>query len=106
MLDPLTLAYENVTESVGADGLAAFDAGTTSIAAAATSATKPRRFLDMCGLLLEEAPVAAERRPRWRRRLRETTLGASSLRRLCSEPHRRGRGGERSLVWVGATPGL
>src|ERR671936_938312 len=51
MLDPLALANENVTERVGADCLAAFVAGTTSIAAAATSATKPRRFLDICGLL-------------------------------------------------------
>src|SRR5207244_5055715 len=97
MLDPFTLANWNVTESVGpADGLAAFDAGTSSIAAAATRAAKPRRFLRMCGLLAwRKLPWLPTTTP-WRRRLRETTLGASSLRRLCSEAHRRLRGVERS----------
>src|ERR687888_1899159 len=97
MLPPLTLTNENVTESVGpADGLAAFDSGTISIAAAATSATKPRRFLDMCGLLAwRKLPWLPTTTPR-RRRLRETTLDASSLRRLCSEADRRSSGAERS----------
>src|SRR5919204_2424834 len=96
MLDPLALANENVTERVGADCLAAFVAGTMSIAAAATNATKPRRFLGMCGLLAwRKLPWLPTTTP-WRRRRRETTLGASSLRRLCSDAHRPGRGAQRS----------
>src|SRR5919198_2533955 len=97
MLPPLTLTNENVTESVGPDdGFAAFDAGTISIAAAATSATKPRRFLDICGLLAwRKLPWLPTTTP-WRRRLRETTLDASSLRRLCSEAHRPGHSRQRS----------
>jgi hypothetical protein len=77
MLDPLTLANLNVTERVGAgdEGLAAFDSGTSSIAAAATSATKPRRFLDMCGLLAwRKLPWLPTTTP-WRRRLREGDAG-------------------------------
>src|SRR5438105_13591704 len=57
MLAPETLADVNVTESVGADGLAAFVVGTISIAAAAMNATKPRLFRVMCGLLWR-TPVA------------------------------------------------
>src|SRR5438105_9252327 len=57
MLAPETLADVNVTESVGADGLAAFVVGTISIAAAAMNATKPRRLRVMCGLLWR-TPVA------------------------------------------------
>src|SRR5919198_4096754 len=70
MLPPLTLTNENVTESVGPDdGFAAFDAGTISIAAAATSATKRRRFLDICGLLAwRKLPWLPTTTP-WRRRL-------------------------------------
>jgi hypothetical protein len=55
MLEALALANGNVTGSVGDDGLAAFDVG-TSVAAAATNVTKPRRFLDMCGLLWRKLP--------------------------------------------------
>src|ERR671925_1447447 len=68
MLDPLALANENVTESVGPEGLAAFDAGTSSIAAA-TRAAKPRRVLRMCGLLAwRKLPWLPTTTP-WRRRL-------------------------------------
>src|SRR5205823_5674133 len=69
-----TLANENVTESVGGDDLAAFDVGTISIATAATSATKPRRFRDMCGLLRRNLPWLPAMTP-WRRRLREDGRG-------------------------------
>src|SRR5919198_3570903 len=76
MLPPLTLTNENVTESVGPDdGFAAFDAGTSSMAAAATSATKPRRFLDMCGLLAwRKLPWLPTTTP-WRRRLERDDAG-------------------------------
>src|SRR5213592_1994536 len=53
---PLALANENATERVGAGGLAAFDVGTISIAAAAANATRTRRFRDMCGLLRRNLP--------------------------------------------------
>src|SRR5947208_13502640 len=100
MLDPLTLADEKLTESVRADDFAAFDAGTSNVAAAATSATKPRRFLGMCGLLAwRKLPWLPTTTP-WRRRLRETTLDASSLRRLCSDAHRPGPRRGQSPGWV------
>src|SRR5437763_924279 len=107
MLDPLALvlATEKVTKSDGPDGLAAFDAGTSSMAAAATRAAKPRRFLRICGLLAwRKLPWLPTTTP-WRRRLRETTLGASSLRRLCSEAHRPARRAGRSPGRVAAAPG-
>src|SRR5919202_2772479 len=78
MLDPLRLAVasSNETERVGpAEGLAAFDSGTSSIAAAATRATKPRRFLDMCGLLAwRKLPWLPTTTP-WRRRLERDDAG-------------------------------
>jgi hypothetical protein len=77
MLDPLTLANWNETERVGADddGFAAFDAGTSSVAAAAASATKRRRFLDICGLLAwRKLPWLPTTTP-WRRRLERDDAG-------------------------------
>jgi hypothetical protein len=77
MLDPLTLASWNETERVGADddGFAAFDAGTSSVAAAAASATKRRRFLDIWGLLAwRKLPWLPTTTP-WRRRLERDDAG-------------------------------
>src|ERR671930_683562 len=76
MLPPFTLASWNVTERVGPDdGFAAFDAGTRSIAAAATRAAKPRRFLRMCGLLAwRKLPWLPTTTP-WRRRLEKDDAG-------------------------------
>src|SRR5207244_13064752 len=76
MLDPLALASWNVTESVGPeDGLAAFDSGTSSIAAAAANATKPRRFRIMRPPCVEEAPVAANDDPVAAAAARDGVLG-------------------------------